>query len=111
MERCVGHANEISGNAPPTGWPVAYTRLGPFAIELALAAANRNNCHIWHLKWLLHFALLLQLPPAAALGASFVQTRPAIEGGGKGRDLARHHNYYYLHLIKNSFTPLRGKLL
>ena len=39
----------FSGTAPPTGWPVAYSSIldsDRFAIELALAAANRNNCHM-----------------------------------------------------------------
>ena len=39
----------FSGNAPPTGWPTAYSStldLDRFAIELALAVANQNNCHM-----------------------------------------------------------------
>ena len=39
----------FSGNAPPTGWPAAYSSIPPvlyldhFAIEVALAATNQNN--------------------------------------------------------------------
>ena len=36
-------------NAPPTGWPAAYRSIlgsARFAIELTLAAANRNNCRM-----------------------------------------------------------------
>ena len=39
----------FSGNAPPTGWLVVYSSTldsDHFAIELALAAANRNNCRV-----------------------------------------------------------------
>ena len=36
-------------NVPPIEWPVIYSSIldsDHFAIELALAAANRNNCHM-----------------------------------------------------------------
>ena len=39
----------LSGNAPPSGWPVTYRSIldsDHFAIELVLAAANRNNSHM-----------------------------------------------------------------
>ena len=39
----------FSGNAPPSGWPVTYRSIldsDHSAIELALAAANRNNGHM-----------------------------------------------------------------
>ena len=62
----------FSGNAPPSGWPVADC----FSTELVLAAANQNNSHMAaETVAILH--LTLQLSPVAAIGQRYVP--PEIE--------------------------------